>query len=96
MAIEPNERIIIPDEDGEEHLFETLFTFNVDETNASYVAVTPVEQAEDEEVEVFAFRYEEKGKDENDLALYPIETEEEWNMVEEMLNTLAENEDTSL
>lgn len=96
MAIEPNERIIIPDEDGEEHLFETLFTFNVDETNASYVAVTPVEQAEVEEVEVFAFRYEEKGKDENDLALYPIETEEEWNMVEEMLNTLAENEDTSL
>lgn len=96
MAIEPNERIIIPDEDGEEHLFETLFTFDVDETNTSYVAVVPVEQAEDEEVEVFAFRYEEKGKEENDLALYPIETEEEWNMVEEMLNTLAENEDTSL
>ncbi len=96
MAIEPNERIIIPDEDGEEHLFETLFTFNVDETNTSYVAVVPIEQAEDEEVEVFAFRYEEKGKEENDLALYPIETEEEWNMVEEMLNTLAENEDTSL
>lgn len=96
MALEPKERIIIPDEDGEEHLFETLFTFDVDDTKSSYVAVVPVEQAEDEEVEVFAFRYEEKGPEENDLALFPIETDEEWDMVEEMLTTLAENEDTSL
>ncbi len=96
MALEPKERIIVPDEDGEEHLFETLFTFDVDETNKSYVAVVPVEQVDDEEVEVFAFRYEEKGSEENDLALFPIETDEEWGMVEEMLQTLAENEETSL
>lgn len=96
MALEPKERIVIPDEDGEEHLFETLFTFDVDDTNSSYVAVVPVEQTEEEEVEVFAFRYEDKGPEENDLALFPIETDEEWDMVEEMLNTLAENEDTSL
>lgn len=96
MALEPKERIIIPDEAGEEHLFETLFTFNVDETQASYVAVVPVEQVDDEEVEVYAFRFEEKGPEDNDLALFPIETDEEWEMVEEMLNTLAENEDTSL
>lgn len=96
MALEPKERIVIPDENGEEHLFETLFTFNVDDTNSSYVAVVPVEQAEDEEVEVFAFRYEEKGSEESELSLFPIETDEEWDMVEEMLNTLAEDEDTSL
>lgn len=96
MALEPKERIIIPDEDGEEHLFETLFTFDVDQTKTSYVAVVPVEQSEDEEVEVFAFRYEEKGPEDNDLALFPIESDEEWDMVEEMLHTLAENEDTSL
>lgn len=96
MALEPKERIIIPDEDGEEHLFETLFTFNVDDTQTSYVAVVPVDQVDEEEVEVFAFRYEEKDPEENDLALFPIETDEEWDMVEEMLNTLAENEDTSL
>ncbi|MGY0694297.1 DUF1292 domain-containing protein [Virgibacillus sp. FSP13] len=93
MALEEKERIIIPDENGEEHLFEVLFTFDVDQTNQSYIAVVPVEQKDDEEVEVYAFRYEEKGSDENDLSLFPIESEEEWEMVEEMLNTLADEED---
>lgn len=92
MALEEKERIIIPDDNGEEHLFEVLFTFDVDETNESYIAVVPVEQAEDEEVEVYAFRYEEKGEEE-DLSLYPIESDEEWDMVEEMLHTLADEEE---
>jgi uncharacterized protein YrzB (UPF0473 family) len=92
MSLEEKERIIIPDDNGEEHLFEVLFTFDVDETEASYIAVVPVEQAEEEEVEVYAFRYEEKENDE-DLSLYPIESDEEWEMVEEMLQTLAEEEE---
>ncbi|RLL48006.1 DUF1292 domain-containing protein [Oceanobacillus piezotolerans] len=91
MALEKKERIIVPDENGEEHLFEVLFTFDVDETGQSYIAVVPVEQAEDEEVEVYAFRYEETEKE--DLSLFPIESDEEWDMVEEMLNTLADEEE---
>ncbi|WP_188453558.1 DUF1292 domain-containing protein [Virgibacillus oceani] len=93
MALEEKERIIVPDENGEEHLFEVLFTFDVDQTNQSYIAVVPVEQKDDEEVEVYAFRYEEKEEDDNDLSLFPIESDEEWEMVEEMLNTLADEED---
>ncbi|MFU0792000.1 DUF1292 domain-containing protein [Virgibacillus proomii] len=93
MALEEKERIIIPDENGEEHLFEVLFTFDVDENHQSYIAVTPVEQSEEEEVEVYAFRYEEK--DEDDLSLFPIESDEEWEMVEEMLSTLADQENDS-
>ncbi|HLR80578.1 MAG TPA: DUF1292 domain-containing protein [Bacillota bacterium] len=92
MTLEEKERIIIPDENGEEHLFEVLFTFDVDDTNQSYIAVIPVEQKDEEEVEVYAFRYEEKKKDDNDLALFPIESDKEWEMVEEMLNTLANEE----
>ncbi|MGP4041767.1 Uncharacterized protein YrzB, UPF0473 family [Gracilibacillus orientalis] len=91
MALEEKERIIIPDENGEEHLFEVLFTFDVDQTQESYVAVVPAEQKEDEEVEVFAFRYEEKEND-DDLALYHIESDDEWDMVEEVLNTVADND----
>lgn len=90
MSIEKKERIIVPDDNGEEHLFEVLFTFEVDETNNSYIAVVPVEQSDDEEVEVYAFRYEETEKD--DLTLFPIESDKEWDMVEEMLNTLADEE----
>ncbi|WP_284139678.1 DUF1292 domain-containing protein [Virgibacillus sp. LDC-1] len=92
MSLEEKERIIIPDENGEEHLFEVLFTFDVDETKQSYIAVAPAEQANDEEVEVYAFRYEEKEGDDNDLSLFPIESDDEWEMVEEMINTLAEEE----
>ena len=92
MALTESERIIIPDENGEEHLFEVIFTFDIDVNQQSYIAVVPVEQAEDEEQEVFAFRYEEKDN-EDDLALFAIETDEEWEMVEEMLNTLIDDED---
>ncbi|WP_010531077.1 DUF1292 domain-containing protein [Lentibacillus jeotgali] len=92
MALEENERIIIPDENGEEHLFEVLFTFDVDQTGNSYLAVVPAEQKEDEEVEVYAFRYEEQKKDDDDLSLFPIESDEEWEMVEEMLHTLIDEE----
>ncbi|ASN05146.1 DUF1292 domain-containing protein [Virgibacillus necropolis] len=92
MALDEKERIVIPDENGEEHLFEVLFTFDADETEQSYIAVVPVEQKDDEEVEVYAFRYEEKDADDNDLSLFPIESDEEWEMVEEMLNTLADEE----
>ncbi|WP_339228231.1 DUF1292 domain-containing protein [Oceanobacillus sp. FSL K6-2867] len=93
MALEEKERIIIPDENGEEHLFEVLFTFDVDETGQTYIAVVPAEQANDDEVEVYAFRYEET--DDTDLSLFPIESDEEWDIVEEMLNTLADEEDES-
>ncbi|WP_117169149.1 DUF1292 domain-containing protein [Paraliobacillus sediminis] len=96
MALEEKERIIIPDEKGEEHLFEVLFTFDVEENKQSYIAVVPVNEndddAEDEEVEVFAFRYEDKNN-EDDLALFQIESDEEWEMVEEMLNTLTDDEE---
>ncbi len=89
------ERIVIPDENGDEHLFEVLFTFDVDATGNSYMVLVDASEADsdEEEMEVHAFRYEDKDDEENDLALYPIETDEEWEIVEEMLNTFAESED---
>ncbi|MCO7175636.1 DUF1292 domain-containing protein [Sporolactobacillus kofuensis] len=86
---EEKERIVIPEENGDENLFDVLFYFDVPETNKSYVVVVPSEQVEDEdeEQEVFAFRYE--GEDE-DFKLFPIETDEEWDIVEEMINTFSD------
>lgn len=93
MAKQEKERIVIPDENGEEHLFEVLFTFDVEETSKSYMVLEPVGASDaDEEVEVFAFRFED-GEDEEDIALFPIETDEEWDIVEEMLNTFSEQEE---
>lgn len=96
MAEEEKERFVIEHE-GEEHLFEELFRFSVDETEQSYIVLVPAESVEnenensDEEVEVFAFRFEEK-QGENDVAFFPIETDQEWEMVEEMLATFVDEE----
>ncbi|MNP84931.1 hypothetical protein D3C76_1844550 [compost metagenome] len=54
--------------------------------------LVPVVTSEDEEEsdEVYAFRYEEEG---DDLQLFTIDDEEEWNIVEETFNTLMEEMD---
>lgn len=93
---EERERIIIPDENGDEHLFEELFKFTVDETGKSYILLVPVgsedEEDDEEGVEVLAFRYVDNG-DDKDLELHHIETDEEWDIVEEMLNTFEDEQD---
>lgn len=95
MGLELNERIIIPDDNGDEVLFEVLLTFDIDETKKSYVFLTEVNEVasreDDEEVDVYAFRYE-MGDDE-DLSFFDIESDEEWEMVEEMFHTLVDEDD---
>ncbi|QYR23434.1 DUF1292 domain-containing protein [Paenibacillus sp. sptzw28] len=89
MQYEEPEIIYIPDEDGNEEEFEVVMKFEVDGSDQKYMMVVPLNsesEGEDEDAdEVYAFRYEEDG---DDLKLYTIEDEEEWNMVEETFNTL--------
>lgn len=86
------EFLIIPTEDGKEEKFEILYTFDHDETGKSYMFVTPAEgdQGEQEEPyqEVIAFRYTEEDGNLN-LEMIEEENEEEWDMVEEVFNTLV-------
>lgn len=83
------EIIYIPDEDGNEEEFEVIMKFEVDGTDQKYLMVVPLDSEEETE-EVYAFRYEEDG---DDLKLYPIEDEEEWNMVEDTFHTLLQEQD---
>ncbi|WP_054027279.1 DUF1292 domain-containing protein [Bacillus sp. FJAT-28004] len=85
MEFEEPEIIYIPDEEGNEEEFEVIMKFEVDGSDQKYMMVVPLTGENDEEDEVYAFRYEEEG---DDLKLYTIEDEEEWNMVEETFNTL--------
>jgi uncharacterized protein YrzB (UPF0473 family) len=91
--IEESEIIYIPDEDGNEEEFEVIMKFEVDGSDKKYMMVVPVESDDEEADEVYAFRYEEDGED---LQLYTIDDEQEWNLVEETFNTLLaefENEE---
>lgn len=88
-------QITIIDENGTEQLCEVLFTFDSDEFEKSYVLYFPVGAEEDdsEEIEIHASAFI-PGEDSEDGELQPIESEEEWELIEEMLNTfLAEEEE---
>ncbi|MDN4618783.1 DUF1292 domain-containing protein [Paenibacillus sp. PsM32] len=83
---EEPEIIYIPDDEGNEEEFEVIMKFEVDGSDAKYMMVVPMESTEDDTDEVYAFRYEEEGED---LKLFIIENEEEWQIVEETFNTLV-------
>lgn len=85
------EYITLVDEEGNEELYEILLTFESEEFERSYVLVYPAGSSE-EEVEVMAFSYlESEGGLEGEL--YDIETEEEWDMIEEVLGAFVEEDE---
>ncbi|WML30614.1 DUF1292 domain-containing protein [Neobacillus sp. OS1-32] len=90
---EEDRYITLINDNGDEELFEILLTFDSEDFEKSYVLFYPVGASEDgEEGEVHAYAYiptEDGGFGE----LMPIETDEEWDMVEEVFNTFLEDED---
>lgn len=85
--------ITVVDDEGNEQLCEILFTFDSEEFGKSYVLYYPVgEGEEDEEIEIHASAFI-PSEDNEDGELMPIETDAEWDLVEEMLNTFLEEED---
>lgn len=87
-----HEHITLIDEDGNEELHEILFTFDSEDFDKSYVLVYPAGTSEGDEVELSAFSYTEAdGGLEGTLS--SIDSDEEWEMVEEVLNTFIEDEE---
>ncbi|TQR19241.1 DUF1292 domain-containing protein [Psychrobacillus vulpis] len=88
------ENITVVDENGNEQLCNVLFTFESEEFGKSYVLYYPIgaEEDENEEIEIHAssFSPNENGEDGD---LLPIESDEEWEMIEEMLNTFLDEEE---
>ena len=89
--MESNHLFVI-DESGNDIEIEVLFTFDNDETNKKYVLYF---DPNDESGEVFASIYDDEGN------LTPVESEEEWAMVEEVfgafvsdVNDEEDNEET--
>lgn len=91
---EGHEHITIIDEQGNEELYEILFTFDSDDFEKSYVLVYPAGSAEGEEVELQAYSYVEMA-DGKQGDLEPIETDQEWDMIEEVLNTFMADDEES-
>lgn len=91
--MENNEnRLTFIDEDGNEVLCEILFTFNSEEFNKNYVLFYPVgSEDEDGNITVMAASYTE-NEDGTCGELCNVETDEEWALIEEMLESFSEEE----
>lgn len=86
--------ITIIDEQGNEILCEILFTYDSEDTSKSYVVYSPVGEVDEDGERIYHASSYVPGEDEQDGDLFPIETDEEWDMVEELLNTfLGEDEE---
>jgi len=78
------------DEQGNEVLCEILFTFNSEEFNKNYVLFYPVgSEDEDGSIEVMAASYVE-SEDGTCGELQDVTTDEEWELIEEMLESFSE------
>ncbi len=88
-----HEHITLVDEEGNETLYEVLMTIDGQEQfGKNYVLVYPVGLSDEDEVELQAYSYEETDEG-TEGELGQIETDEEWDMIEEVLNTFVEDED---
>lgn len=79
------------DDEGQEVKLNILFTFTSEDFDKSYVVVYEDNDSNQEEVELQAYSYVEES--DSNGQLHAIETEEEWDMVEEVLGAFIEDSD---
>lgn len=90
---EEHEHITLIDDEGNETLFEILLTVDgQEEFGRNYVLLYPSGVPEDEEVELQAYAYIE-NEDGTEGELQAIETDAEWDMIEEVFNTFMSEEE---
>jgi uncharacterized protein YrzB (UPF0473 family) len=80
-----NGKIMITNNKGEELECDVLFTFDDDKLNKSYIVYTDNSLDDNGQIKVYASTYDKEG---NDLSLGKIETEEEWDNIENILSSL--------
>lgn len=82
-----DKRLLVVDEEGNETEMEIMFTFN--HNNKDFVVYFNPAQ-EGEEIDVFSSIYDEYGN------LYPIESDEDWDVVDQMINAFTSEEDEDI
>ena len=75
------------DENGNEVVYDVLFTFDNDETGKSYIAYTDNTRDDAGNIQVYASTYDPENPEGK---LEAIETDKEWKVIETILETLQE------
>ena len=74
------------DENGNEVVYDVLFTFDNDETGKSYIAYTDNTRDDSGNIQVYASTYDPENPESR---LEAIETEKEWKLIEGILSNLT-------
>ena len=75
------------DQNGNEVVYDVLFTFENDETNKNYIVYTNNKKDADGNIEVYASIYDPENPKSK---LEVIKTEKEWKVIDTILSTLQE------
>lgn len=87
MNEENKNKFTVIDNEGKEIECEVLFTFESDETKKNYIVYTDNTKDEIGNIKVYASIFDPNSET---TKLDPIETEKEWNIIENILETLQE------
>lgn len=82
MNNEKGHTFTVKDKSGKEIEYEILFTFNSEKNNKDYIIFTDNDTDESGSIITYAAIYTKKD---DKIELSDIETEEEWNLVEDLL-----------
>ena len=82
-------KFVIQNEFGEEIECEILFTYEDEKTGKNYIAYTDDSLDEEGNTSVYASIFE---PDTDPIILHPIETEEEWKKIEDILASLQDDD----
>ena len=82
-----NNTFKVINDEGQEITCDILFTFDSEETKKSYIVYTDNSRDSEGNIQVFASIYDPK---QDNPRLEPIESEQEWKIIETILNTLQD------
>ena len=86
-------QITLIDDQGNEEIYEILFTFHSDDYDKSYILLYPAAADDEDEIEVLAFSYDaDSAGDVTSSDLHEIEADDEWDMVQVVLNTFLDDD----
>lgn len=80
----------VTDQSGKTSEYEVLFTFDNEETNKSYIVFTDNNKDDNGSIVTYAATYDKMGEE---LKLGSIDTEKEWDLIENLLSQIEEKMD---
>jgi len=80
-------KLKVKDQNGNEEIYDILFTFDNEETKKSYIVYTDNTKDKNGKVQVYASIYDPKDKN---MKLEEIKTDKEWQYIDTILKTLQE------